>query len=608
MGWALPGSSGSPKLTDVRVSDPPAAASFVMGFSGKLASLAASDLAALCAEELAKPNGFERDSRLLMICARWAETDPAAGLEWIRKNPSELSPFLRSRLLTEWAMLNSDAAWAAIPPGPEGDNDRYQVTSALLHEDRDLFMSWFRRVGKPTPANDPAWRMIAERHAGELEAIALKQLKEQPEDAAVLFSLLSAVRAEKDPEAAWQWALTLDSTVRAEAITSALFVLAKASPTDAWKRFAQLDKESFGEIDRSGIGSRILSDLAKTDPAAAMKLILETKGNDGVFELGGIEVMDKAVGRALENGAMSPLEAYRLLASAKGSASNLPLNVLRKIWSGLPADKLSDAANAIASEPDDPSRGNALSAITAAWFRKAPEAAMRFMTGVKDADLRKEILGGILQTATVGNISPADQVRNFQQIPAEDLAGVFNQFMNRYGSSVPGTDASILGNPSYNPEDFGPLLAGLPVSDERSMAVRNVASRWGELDPSAALAWAAGLADPDARSKAYTGAIDGWAYHDPFAAAEWLSHQPMGPERDAATQPLVTRVAESDPTGAWEWAASIQDPALQLHSRLMMLPSWEKRDPEAARAAYQKYVSSLPPAEAAKLPNPFSKK
>lgn len=551
------------------------------------------------------------DSNLRLICARWAETDPAAGLAWIREHPSKLSAFLRSRLLTEWAMLDSEAAWAAIPPGPEGDEDKIQITSFLLHEGRDLFMAWFRRVGKPTPENNPAWRLIAERNAEELEAIALKRLKDQPDElgeTAVLFSLLSAVRAEKDPQATWNWALTLDPKVRPDAIRSALIALAKSNPTDAWKRFADLDTKTFGRHNREEIGAKLLADLAKNDPAAAMKLIIETNGDDGIFEMGGIKVMDQAVGKALENGTMSPLEAYRLLASAKGNASSLPLNVLRKIWSGLPADKLSEAANSILAEPDDSSRGNALSAISGVWFSKSPEAAMEFMAGVKDADLRKELLGGIFQTATGGNISPSDQNRILQQIPAEDRAGVFNQFMNRYGSSAPGTATGMLGNPSFNPEDFGPVLSGLPVSDERSMAVKTVASRWGEIDPSSALAWAAGLADPDARNKAYTGAIDGWAYHDPFAAAEWLSHQPIGPERDAATQPLVMRVVESDPAGAWEWAASIQEPTMQLNSRLILLDSWEKKDPEAARAAYQKYISSLPPAQAAKVPNPFSKK
>ncbi len=579
-----------------------------VGFAGKLASLTSSELSTLCAAELARPCSFERDSSLLLICARWAETDPAAALEWIRKNPCDLSAFLRGRVLTEWAMLDSDAAWAAIPAGPEGDNDRIAVTSALLYEDRDLFMSWFRRVGKPTPKDDPAWRLIAERNAGELEAIAIQQLKEKHEDAAVLFSLLSTVRAEKDPEAAWQWALSLDPKVREGAIRNALFALAKTNPADAWKRFADLDAKTFTFSNREETGAKILAELAQNDPAAAMKLIIGTKGDDGIFEMGGIEVMDKAVGKALENGAMSPLEAYRLLASAKGSASNLPLNVLRKIWSGLPADKLSEAANSILAEPDDSSRGNALSAISNTWFRKSPEAAMRFMTGIKDADLRKELLGGILQTATGGNISPADQIRTIQNIPAEDLAGVFNQPVSRYGSSAPGSNPAMLGNPSFNPETFAPMLSGLPVSDERSMAAKTVASRWGELDPNAALAWAASLTDQDARNKAYTGAIDGWAYHDPFAAAEWLSHQPMGPERDAATQPLVMRVAESDPAGAWEWAGAIQEPTFQQNSRLMMLATWEKRDPEAARAAYQKYVSSLPPERAAKVPNPFSKK
>ena len=84
------------------------------------------ELAELLVPYLAMPPGRERDIALRLLCARWAEVDPAGALGTFAA--AKAPPELRCHLLTEWALLDSEAAWAAIPDG------RDQGSPADLHQ------------------------------------------------------------------------------------------------------------------------------------------------------------------------------------------------------------------------------------------------------------------------------------------------------------------------------------------------------------------------------------------------------------------------------------------------------------------------------------------
>src|SRR5436189_94062 len=82
---------------------------------------------------------------------------------------------------TGCAMLDSEAAWKAIAEGKEGDNERSEVIHALLSEDPETFMGWFRRMPRSMmPDGNPAWLLLAERHEKELLEIAT-ELSRDPE-------------------------------------------------------------------------------------------------------------------------------------------------------------------------------------------------------------------------------------------------------------------------------------------------------------------------------------------------------------------------------------------------------------------------------------------
>lgn len=579
------------------------------------AALAREDLAGLLrqlGEALTPDRDATEQIRIRLICARLAELDPVAGLEWISKQDPDLAWGVRDQLLMEWALLNSTAAWNSIAAGPEGDGDRYSVTGMLLHEDREIFMDWFRRVRKPMPDGDPAWLLVVEHYEDELQQIAddlIKQL-EQPKagrvsDFAPLFELLARHRAGKDPAGTLEWSLSLAPSVRNAAISGALGSWADVDPRGAWSRLVSLET-STAAIGK--IGEKILTEIARDDPAAAMKMIQEAKGTSGIYELGGTEAMRSAIAPAIARGDLDPIDAYRLLNSAKGSASNLPLNVLGRIWFGMTPELLATAARDISAEPDEGHRDTALGGIMAAWMKNDPQAAIGFAASLPDEKARSQMLAGAMGEATGGVVNPDRLTDRLAMMPADSAAGIYVAFATRSGNPVAGSPPWMYGNPEPRPDRIAPLLGELPPSPELNRAVGITALKWGELDPASALDWAGELDDPAARTAAYAAAIDGWSFHDPMAAAAWISDAPAGTGRDAATSSLVRRLNTSDPAAAWEWTATIGESALQKDQRIETLQAWAKQSPSEAQAAFQSYVANLPPAEAADFTRRYSAK
>lgn len=561
----------------------------------------------------------EKAGELRLICARLAELDPVAALELVGKNLPDGGWFARMTVLIEWALLDSDAAWAFIPAGLEGDRDRATITGRLLHEDRELFMQWFRRVRQPMPDGDPAWLLVAERYPAELEEIAndlLKRMETPTEgmrfDFAPLFHLLAKNRAAKDPAGAFEWASGLAPSVRAGAVRGVLEAWALTDPMATWAKLLTLDRKmadySVVGHGENSIGAGILKDIAEKDPAAAMKMLREVTGNLDISTLGGIDVMRSVLTSAVANGEMDPVEAFRLINSAKGTASNLPLNVVDRMWFGMKPELLEKAARGLLAEQDDRMRDRALAGVAAAWMRDAPDAAIQFISAIEDDKLRSTLFAGAFDQSTGGSAQGTRQAEILKQIPEKDRAAAFVSFANRYGNRTAGDNRRSMGASEIRPDLIAPLMENLPPSPDLDQAARITAVEWGELDPAAALGWASGLADPTARSAAYAGAFDGWTYHDPLAAAAWLTDQPAGSDRDAATLPLVRRLGASDPENAWDWAGVIGQPDLQTEARLSALKSWAGQAPDEARAAYQDYLSTLPPAEAAKFAERYSAK
>ncbi|WP_265594788.1 hypothetical protein [Haloferula sp. BvORR071] len=573
----------------------------VLAWSAELAKATAPSLEKELLALLAQPDSPERAKRIKLICARWAELDPTGALAWCEAN-KEGTEFIRLRLLTEWALLDSEAAWKAIPDGKEGENQRSGITYELLNEDLPTFMWWFRQVKLVSPDNNPAWLLVAERYEKDLLEIAT-ELSQAPNGkyyAPRMFELIAHVKALRDPAAALEWASKLEpDSLRKTAVSAALDAWAEKSPREVWQQLGiakGLDRSA-----ESKVGQAVLERIAKDDPAAAIALLREAPGVEALSRRNAVEAVRGTFPALLASGKLKPLDAYRLIDSVKGEGSYLPLNTMNEVFRALPPDQLAGAAKAIAAEPPGDYRGAALGSIASAWLKKDPEAALAFISTIPDPELRADTYAGSFSRAGGGYLDPELFGQALADIPPADRAKTFADYMGHYGDYLQGTESAGWGGPKIQPELLAPALMDLPPSAEWNRSVTITAQEWGKSDPAAALAWADGLRDPAAKSAAYAGTFETWAARKPNEAAGWLADKPTGPERDAAALPVVKNLIPADAEIAWEWAGSIGDAGIRQEARLATLKEWAKRDPQAAQDAYHQISRKLSATEAEKL-------
>ena len=582
----------------------------VLAMAAELAKAQPVDLEKQLRDLLAQPDSPGWMNRLKLICARWAETDPAGALAWCEANKAPT--VVRLRILTEWALLDSDAAWAAVT----NDEERVSITRMLLNEDRETFMVWFRQVRKPLPDNDTAWALLAERHGKELEEIATALLRESQDpagnfsDLALYFQLAARARADRDPAAAIAWAAGLDERVARVTVEAAFRQWGKKDPEAAWKQIAKVNAAAAPEAGdgaskekppmriSGSVGAEILERLAKDDPAAAIGLLREPEAFTRGEGLDGISAMESAFRTLLADGKVKPLDAYKMIASVD---STLGLNIFGDIWHGLPADDLAEAAKALAAQPPGDPLSMAISGVAGAWMAKDPVAAAAFIAVFPDENLRRSMYSGSFTAPNGTHVDPARQAEVLAAIPAQDRAAVFAIYLSQFGELKPGEQSPGYAGPELKPELLAPVFRDLPASEYLDQSVKITAMNWGQQDPTAALAWVDSLADPAARKAAYGAAFEGWTFKNPNAAAAWLADKKDGPERDAAALPVVKSLVKTDAEVAWEWAESIGNTGIQNEARLAAMKVWALRDREAAQAAYKKISGKLPAAEAAKL-------
>ncbi len=143
---------------------------------------------------------------------------------------------------------------------------------------------------------------------------------------------------------------------------------------------------------------------------------------------------------------------------------------------------------------------------------------------------------------------------------------------------------------ALDPKEFRGVLEQLRSARfaERQEVIAALFSRWGEIDPKAALAYAAELKGAPAHEAAIA-ILRGWLDHDAAGAESWILQQPDGPVKKGAMASLIQVVAGTNRAHALElaMASPIAFDASELAADSIFF-SWTQTNPkEAATAAAQ---------------------
>jgi hypothetical protein len=248
------------------------------------------------------------------------------------------------------------------------------------------------------------------------------------------------------------------------------------------------------------------------------------------------------------------------------------------------------------------SRRTAAGAAIYAWAFHDPEAALRALDGVEDAQLRDflrtRLVAGWARSGDeeganryVASLPEGAQRDSFAGMLARELNEQGAEAVMRWAEGVP----EVV--PSYKATVFRKACAAIASTDPgaavrwaaahagRSYAVGStaiIAGRWANLDPQAALEWLLTQPGGAERDKAISDAFGVWSSLSSAEAESWLRSATPAAALDPAVRVAVRRANPGSPEGAVEWAKRIGDAKLREEVIVAVGRAWLRREPAAA--------------------------
>jgi len=163
-------------------------------------------------------------------------------------------------------------------------------------------------------------------------------------------------------------------------------------------------------------------------------------------------------------------------------------------------------------------------------------------------------------------VRPSPKAANEAALPS---VGLEDELDRAYAETSAGGREAALDHISKSilPSDIPRALAHLATragaSGVESSLFSELASKWGESDPNAAVAWANGLSDASAQKAALLGVLKGWAHISPEAAAGYAAKLPAGDLQDAGVMMVVNEWSFRDARGAASWVSTFPESKLR---------------------------------------------
>jgi hypothetical protein len=560
--------------------------------------------------------------KLTLILLRWAELDPAAAIAFFSDPAAaEAERQFRCRgiVLAAWAEKDLNAALdaaEAIPPveNKEGSYQSHPADIAgetLLWQNPGVFWEWFKVRRKPLPslymARDARWLKLAQQYPDELLAVAKelanvtleegaaknggKTRMREPEWAAI-YQLLAQAKAETDLQAALAWAKEVPPEARNRALKSVLEKLIELDPKQAWDELKELKSVQTGPNSYSGSGAddlvdQVIAKMGREDPKELLAWLKDGKLGGSGSGVDRVSVDASQIAnvcrQAMATGKMTTEEVFTALRGGKEDGGLVRLNVLPKMYQGLPVDTLRQAGQELLASDSKSSKPHALAGVVAAWMDQDAAGAHAFLAGISDPETRKTIGLQLARKFSYQNdpANPLTAEEIKSRLPADvRAAALANRVDVQYGSGMANYNSF-----SQGIEAIAESLADTPEGKDKTSAFSRLGEAWGSYDPLEASRWAAGLADVNLQKAALATAGDAWAEQDEFGFSQWLEAQPPGTPRDVGASRLSRSLRATEPDSAWAWAGSIADPAARSEAQADVLRVWGKQSPAEARAA-----------------------
>jgi hypothetical protein len=585
----------------------------------------------LAAAQAATP-GYSYSREINAACARWAEIDPDAALQFVLSNKQ--ASFRANAISSIIAgIARNDPALARLKLAAIDDpalrrSAQWSVLSALAASNPDEWVAAIK--ADPSLArNYGGPGQYAAEWAMDDPVAAAKRVMQLPADMQKSGVVaIAKVWAGKDSAAATTWAQSLkDPQQRNQALAAIAGGIAAQDPDAALATLASLTPAAR----RAGLASVFvtLADLdfdaalakatALTDPAdrrAALALLAGGGNGDGEYINRSPEQLN-AVLATLPPGSMRS-NALNQLGSQLAGCSR---EVAAAILAGYPPkdrEKMqicmlqnlsySDPTRALEiyqSLPPGKSESYGYG-FYHGLARLDPEAVLKLVAG-KPPQEQAEAVGYAF--AQLASNDPAAATRRLDDYPAGPVRdAAMTQLASTWAQSDPDAAkawvatltvpeqtraiGSLMGtmadtDPKGAADMLGRLLAVTPKDADGNLsgAASQLVSSWGRDDPAAAGLWTTALPDGDMKNNAISNLASNWAREDFAAAGQWIDTMPDGKARDTGVSSMVYATKRGDPATAFAWAATISDDSRRVSLLADVVGQWKESDPAKARAA-----------------------
>ena len=439
---------------------------------------------------------------LLKALRRLAQTDVYVALEAIQKAP----PGYSSMNFYE-TLAKTDPAGVSRWLGEKGLDKKlgeipFQCAMELAKRSPEAAMSLLKG-SSPELRNHLLSTVFAELgktdlpKAMEMAAAMSPELQNK--------AIESALRggAIKDPDSAFVELAKLGDSAVANKVYPTLF--SQWFQSDSWAAGRALEQVSPAIVQQVLMARNgALAKMMSTDPDQALKVLgklVFTESNSAIF----MQAAEQ-LGSRDANKALSWIQGFPD-SPRKG-------DLMRQITLAQAGDDPAAAASGLLASATG-YRPQVIAGLAAAWGKKDPQSAMRFIPNLSPAE--QEIFVSEMLNAS---------------IPA-DVAGTAKILVE---SQIP---PSVRGS--------GNFLA----------TVRSAAAAYAASDPAEAAKWTNSFSTTVEKEAAASGVAARWAESDPTATAEWVGGLPSGSIRDAAVDSLIRQIKKTDPESAEQWRKTL---------------------------------------------------
>lgn len=490
-------------------------------------------------------------------------------------------------LLQLWAEKDAPAAfkWAAGLPRNRASLSRMEILEQLAADDPQKAVAYLRTITNHLERRNAITTLTPvlsetdpEQALEMLESLGLNRVDGN-------HATVFRAWALRDPEEAWQRALSLPRGSRSLAIQAVMSVRAASDPRGALALALGLPTE--GSIKNNSVAT-VFSVWAQEDPAKAhaAALALTNAGDRNA-------AMNSVIYHWTQTDPMAALHAVEAMpqnATRRGIIDNI-----YQTWAT--QDPLAAAASLRSSSLSPAQKSSGYANVAQAWAQQDPAAALQWAKELPSRQSQSNAIGCVL--GVLGSQGGQAALAAWRSLPADMQRDHLQTLVGTWAYNEPGgalAFARTIENPREralalascatstgfsNPAELTAILNEIPAQAMRINAIKNMVSDPFGGVPDEMLQWMRTLPESD-RTAVLRDTNFNWSNSSPAEMKALLAETPALTDRPDLWAGTATSMANDDPAAALAWAQSIESPAARRQSVQETLRIWAENDPGAA--------------------------